>query len=134
MTALERLRALRISTKPPTEALTELTKAPSHPPSVSFVSGQVGGISEITPPDVTPKVASYPPPATLTGPRWLACVAEHLDTTPVALLAAGVLLPEEVSHFANRDPIAVAEALRRVHPGRFPERVADDRRHCRTCL
>jgi len=47
MTALERLRALQISEKYPTKALTELTKAPS----VSFVSNQVGGISKNTPSD-----------------------------------------------------------------------------------
>ena len=133
MTALERLRALRISEKHPTAALTELTKAPTHPPSVSFVSGQVGGISKNTLPDPAPEVASDPPPATLSGPRWLATVAEHLDTTPAPLLAAGVILPEEVTHYRDRDPAAMADALRRAHPGRWPAREPDDRRHCRTC-
>jgi hypothetical protein len=133
MTALERLRALRISEKHPTEALTELTKAPDTPPYVSFVSGQVGSISENTATDPAPKVASDPPPAPLSGPRWLAAVAAHLDTKPAALLAAGVILPDEVPHYRDRDPRAMAEALRRALPGRWPACEPDDRRHCRTC-
>lgn len=130
MTALERLRALRISEKPPSEALTELTKAPC----VSFVSGQVGAISENTRADPAPCVASDPtrrPNAT----RWLADVARHLDTTPAALLAAGVILAEEVaSYYRDRDPHAMADALRRVHPDRFTAREPDDRRHCAACM
>lgn len=133
MTALERLRALRISEKPPTETLPKLPKAPSAPPSVSFVSAQVGAISKNTPPDATPKAASNPPAATLNGPRWLASVAAHLDTTPAALLAAGVILRDEVPHYLERDPATMADALRRAHPGRFIAREPDDRRHCRTC-
>jgi len=64
---------------------------------------------------------------------WLASVAERLDTTPAALLAAGVILPEEVTHYRDRDPSAMADVLRRALPGRWPEREPDDRRDCRTC-
>lgn len=131
MTALERLRALRISEKHPTEALPKLTKAFYARPSVSFGSGQVGSIPENTPPDAEHEAVLDTPAATLSGPRWLATVAEHLDTTPAALIAAGVILPEEVPHY--RDPRAMADALRRAHPGRWPAREPDDRRHCRSC-
>lgn len=65
--------------------------------------------------------------------HWLADVARHLDATPGALLAAGVILPEEVAHYRDRDPRAMADALRLAHPGRFTAREPDDRRHCRTC-
>jgi len=65
--------------------------------------------------------------------RWLADLALHLDTTPAALLAAGVILPDEVAYYRDRDPQAMADALRRAHPGRFVAREPDDRRHCRTC-
>lgn len=64
---------------------------------------------------------------------WLATVADHLDTTPAALFAAGVILPEEVTHYRDRDPAAMADALRRALPERWPAREPDDRRHCRTC-
>ena len=64
---------------------------------------------------------------------WLAAVAEHLDTTPAALLAAGVILTEEAAHYRDRDPAAMADALRRALPGRWPACEPDDRRHCRTC-
>lgn len=67
--------------------------------------------------------------------RWLADVARHLDTTPAALLAAGVILAEEVaSYYRDRDPHAMADALRRVHPDRFTAREPDDRRHCAACM
>lgn len=65
--------------------------------------------------------------------EWLASVAAHLDTTPAALIAAGVILPDEVPHYRDRDPAAMADALRRALPGRWPVRDPDDRRHCRTC-
>jgi len=135
MTALERLRALQISEKPPSEALPKLTKAPDTPPYGSFGSGQVEGISKNTHPDPAPRVASNPPPAALSdaAARWLADVARHLDTTPGDLLAAGVILPAEVPHYLERDPATMADALRRLHPGRFIAREPDDRRHCATC-
>jgi len=60
-------------------------------------------------------------------------VAEHLDTTPAALVAAGVILPDEVTHYRDRDPVAMADALRRALPGRWPAREPDDRRHCHAC-
>ena len=66
--------------------------------------------------------------------RWLADIARHLDTTPGELLAAGVILPEEVAHYRDRDPRAMAAALRLAHPGRFTTREPDERRHCRTCI
>jgi len=65
---------------------------------------------------------------------WLASVAAHLDTTPAALLAAGLILPDEVTGYADSVPAVIAEAIRRAHPGLFPERATYDRRHCRTCL
>jgi len=129
MNALERLRALRISEKPATEALTKLPKDPF----VSFGSGQVGDISENARPDSTPKPASDPSPASLNGPCWLASVAAHLDTTSAELLGAGVILPDEVAHYRDRDPRAMADALRRAHLRRFAAREPDDRRHCATC-
>lgn len=64
---------------------------------------------------------------------WLANVARHLDATPAELLAAGVILPEDVPHYLHRDPCALADALRLAHPGRFTTREPDDRGHCRTC-
>lgn len=66
--------------------------------------------------------------------QWLAAVAGHLDSTPNALLAVGVILPDEVPHYADREPQAVAYALRLVHPGCSRTREPDDRRHCRACL
>lgn len=138
MTALERLRALRISEKPPSEALTELTKAPC----VSFVSGRVGAISKNTRPDPAPSVASNAPPATLphAAARWLADVARHLDTTPDELLAAGVILRDEVPAYAGRDPGAFAAAISRslraharTRAMRAETAAEDDRRHCATC-
>mgnify|MGYP000869450815 CR=1 FL=1 len=66
--------------------------------------------------------------------HWLADVARHLDATPGALLAAGVILPEEVADYRGTDPRAMADALRRVHPGRFTAREPDDRRHCAACI
>ncbi len=64
---------------------------------------------------------------------WLVAVAAHLDTTPAALLAAGVILLEEVMDYIDHDPQAMADALRLAHPGRWPKYEPDDRRHCRTC-
>ena len=73
--------------------------------------------------------------ASVSAARWLADVARHLDTTPAALLAAGVILAEEVaSYYRDRDPHAMADALRRVHPDRFTAREPDDRRHCAACM
>lgn len=69
----------------------------------------------------------------MSAARSLADVAQNLDTTPGQLLAAGVILPEEVAHYRDRDPRAMADALRLAHPGRFTAREPDDRRHCRTC-
>lgn len=132
MTALQRLRALRISEMHLAGALTELTKAPS----VSFVIGQAGAISENMATDPAPKGVSDAPPAPLNAPRWLAAVAAHLDAAPASLITAGVILPDEVSGYTAIDPVEFANALRRAHPNRFPESdldVADDRRHCATC-
>ncbi len=67
------------------------------------------------------------------GARWLADVARHLETTPDELLAAGLILPEEVPHYLARYPEVMADALRNAHPGRFTAREPDDRRHCATC-
>lgn len=77
-----------------------------------------------------------PIPAPRHGARdWLATLARHLNTTPRELLAAGVILPEEVPEYLDRDPQAMAEALSQAHPDRFQVLSAsdDDRRHCRTC-
>lgn len=63
---------------------------------------------------------------------WLADVARRLDTTPGELHAADVILPEEVAHYRDRDPRAMADALQLAHPGKFAE--PDERRHCRTCI
>lgn len=67
------------------------------------------------------------------SPSWLASVAAHLDITPVALLAAGMIRTDEVPHYRDRAPEAFAAEIRITHPGRFPERAPDDRRHCRMC-
>lgn len=128
MTALERLRALRNSGKPPCEALTKLTKAPY----VSFVSGQVGTIPENGRTDPAPSVASNPTRRP-NAAHWLADVARHLDTTPGELLAAGVILRDEVPHYLDRDPRTLADTIRSAHPARFTTREPDDRRHCVTC-
>ncbi len=90
MTALERLRALRNSEKPPTMALTKLTK----PPYVSFVSGQVPPISEIHAPKTQ---APEPDPAWCAA--WLAAVADHLGITSDALIRNGIITPEEVASY-----------------------------------
>ncbi|MBK9665540.1 MAG: hypothetical protein IPO61_07345 [Gammaproteobacteria bacterium] len=50
------------------------------------------------------------------GARWLADVARHLETTPDELLAAGLILPEEVPHYLARYPEVMADALRNAHP------------------
>lgn len=65
--------------------------------------------------------------------RWLADLARHLDTTPPALLAAGVILRDEVPHYLDRDPRTLADTIRSAHPARFTTREPDDRRHCVTC-
>lgn len=65
--------------------------------------------------------------------HWLADVARHLDTTPGELLAAGVILRDEVPHYLDRDPRTLADTIRSAHPARFTTREPDDRRHCVTC-
>jgi enamine deaminase RidA (YjgF/YER057c/UK114 family) len=116
MNALERLRALRNSGKHPPEVLTKLTKAPS----VSSVSGQVGRF-----------------PETRRASEWLDRLAGALGTTAEKLLADEMILADEITGYIDRDPLAVADALRGTWPGHFAPAVldvtGDDRRHCRTC-
>ena len=129
MSALERLRALRNSENAPTEALTELTKGAS----VSFVSTQVPPF-----PEVSAGQAVLNAQSVTDASDWLARVAGHLHTTPTSLIASRTIDADEVPHYLDRDPIAVAEALRRTWPQRFADRADnapdDDRRHCNTCM
>lgn len=122
MNALERLRALKNSGMRATPALTELTKAPS----VSFVSASRCVHRDISPPAVPRRDAS----------AFLAGLAALLGTTPENLLGSGVILPEELSDYLDRDPQAISEAIRRAYPNRFPVLTAadDDRRHCSACV
>jgi hypothetical protein len=136
MTALERLRALRNSEMPPTEALTKLTEAPC----VSFVSDHVARIPEIHAQEM-PAPDVFERTTNAAASVWLATVADHLETTPAAVLSAGVILPGEVPNYAGRDPAAFAAAIweqyartRVMRADTSGAALDDDRRHCRTCL
>lgn len=118
--------------------VTGVTDHPSAPTVVTAVTGGDGQTLQREPygqagcTAVTAVTAQSEDGRHDTG-AWLASVAAHLDTTPAAMLATGVILPDEVPHYRDRDPRAMADALRRAHPGRWPAREPDDRRHCRTC-
>lgn len=86
---------------------------------------------------VTPVTPEMDECAQQTDSDWLNRVADSLNTTPARLIADTVFLPDEIAGYLDHDPGAVANALRRTWPQRFPERVRadpdDDRRHCHTC-
>ncbi len=120
------------------------TEHPAHAPTVARIAtvavANPAGEKTAAPPHAPRNDPIPPHPAMRHGrrcpadaARWLASVAAHLDTTPDALLAAGVILRDEVPHYLERDPATMADALRRAHPGRFIAREPDDRRHCATC-